>query len=69
MITTIRRIKVRLFPTKEQEEMFYKHIGCCRFIWNYMLAERERIYLEENRSFKKYDMTKLLTVLKKISGI
>ena len=64
MITTIRAIKIRLFPTKEQEELFYKHIGCCRFIWNYMLAEHEIIYKEEKRNFSGYDMIKLLTALK-----
>lgn len=31
--------KVRLFPTKEQEELMWKHIHACRFIWNSMLDE------------------------------
>ena len=64
VITTIRALKIRLFPTKEQEELFYKHIGCCRFIWNYMLSEHERIYEEEHRNIYKYDMMRLMTNLK-----
>ena len=64
VITTIRALKIRLFPTKEQEKLFYKHIGCCRFIWNYMLAEHERVYKEENKNLSGYDMTKLITNLK-----
>lgn len=65
VITTIRALKIRLFPTKEQEEMFYKHIGCCRFIWNYMLNEHEKIYKEENRNLSKFDIKNILTPLKK----
>ena len=33
----IKSYKIRIFPTKDQEQLIYKHIGCCRFIWNYML--------------------------------
>lgn len=34
---TIRAFTVRLYPTKEQEISFIRHIGCSRFIYNYML--------------------------------
>lgn len=44
--------------------MFYKHIGCCRFIWNYMLAEHIRIYEEKKINLRSSDMTKMLTKLK-----
>lgn len=44
--------------------MFYKHIGCCRFVWNYMLAEHRRVYAEAQKTIHKYDMTKILTGLK-----
>lgn len=65
MITTITSLKIRLFPNKEQEEMFYKHIGCCRFIWNYMLNEHEKVYKEENRNLSRFDMQNILTPLRK----
>ena len=45
--------------------MFYKHIGCCRFIWNYMLNEHERAYKEESKTLSGYNMSKLITYLKK----
>ena len=38
----IRSFKVRLYPTKEQEELMWKHVNCSRFIWNYMLALQDK---------------------------
>ena len=64
VITTITSLKIRLFPTKEQEEMFYKHIGCCRFIWNYMLNEHEKMYKEENKILSRYNMMNIIPELK-----
>lgn len=29
--------KIRLYPTKEQELLFYEHINASRYIWNYMI--------------------------------
>lgn len=39
-----KAIKYRLYPTKEQEEMFVKTFGCCRKIWNLMLADKIDYY-------------------------
>lgn len=44
-------IKVRLYPTPEQEELFQKTFGCCRFLWNQMLSDHERFYLETDAHF------------------
>lgn len=44
-------IKVRLYPTPEQEELFQKTFGCCRYIWNQMLSDHERFYLETDAHF------------------
>ena len=37
-------IKVRLHPTPEQAELFDRTFGCCRYIWNRMLADQEEFY-------------------------
>ena len=58
-------IKVRLYPTKEQEALFYKHANCCRFIWNYMLALQIKNYNDVNKYIQEYDMHNLLPELKK----
>ena len=39
-----KAIKYRLYPTKEQEEMFTKTFGCCRKIWNLMLTDKIEHY-------------------------
>ena len=37
-------IKIRLHPTAEQAELFEKTFGCCRWLWNHMLADAEEFY-------------------------
>jgi len=37
-------IKVRLYPNKEQREQLDRVFGCCRFLWNQMLNERQQHY-------------------------
>jgi len=44
-------IKARLYPTPEQAELFEKTFGCCRWIWNNMLADQQRFYIEANAHF------------------
>ena len=52
-------IKVRLCPTPEQEELFQKTFGCCRYIWNQMLSDHERFYEEKaGRSCRCMSMAK-----------
>lgn len=34
--------KIRLNPTKEQKELFWKSAGTARWAYNYFLAENER---------------------------
>ncbi|WP_325200572.1 RNA-guided endonuclease InsQ/TnpB family protein [Oscillibacter sp.] len=43
--------KVRLYPSPEQAELFEKTFGCCRYIWNQMLSDQERFYLETGKFF------------------
>lgn len=40
----IRGSKFRIYPNQEQRIKFSKIFGCCRFIWNKMLAERIDFY-------------------------
>ena len=44
-------LKVRLYPTEAQAELFENTFGCCRYIWNRMLADQQRFYLETDRHF------------------
>lgn len=47
-----KAIKYRLYPTTEQEIMFAKTFGCCRKVYNLMLADKIKSY-EETKSFGK----------------
>ena len=44
-------IMVRLYPTPEQEELFRKTFDSCRFLWNQMLSDHEKFYLETDAHF------------------
>ncbi len=44
-------LKVRLFPTAEQQLLFEKTFGCCRYIWNRMLADAQEFYAAADRHF------------------
>ena len=61
----IKSYKIRLYPTKEQEALMWKHIGACRYIWNYMLAYQREQYANGEKHLSTFDMIKLLTPLKK----
>ena len=60
----IKSFKIRIYPTKSQEALMWKHIGSCRFIWNYMLSEQERLYDLGERHLSAFDMINLLKPLK-----
>ena len=44
-------IKVRLYPNAEQEDLFQKTFGCCRYIWNQMLSDHEEFYYATDKHF------------------
>ena len=43
-VSMIRAINIRIYPNKMQRIQIHKTIGCSRFIFNQMLAERKNIY-------------------------
>lgn len=61
----IKGYKIRIYPNKEQKILIEKHIGCCRFIWNYMLNLQKENYEKGNKYISRYDMIRSLTPLKK----
>ena len=44
-------LKVRLYPTQAQAELFENTFGCCRYIWNRMLTDQQRFYCETGAHF------------------
>ena len=57
--------KVRLYPTPEQRLSLAKAFGSCRYIWNYCLAENNRIYKETGKGISAITMKKWIPQLKK----
>lgn len=57
--------RFRLYPTKEQELLLRKSLGCVRFVWNHFLDKRQTLWRQENKGMTYYDMAKELTQLKK----
>lgn len=60
----IKSYKIRLYPTKEQEQLMWKHIGCARFIYNYMLDKQISLYEAGEKYLSHFDMANLLKPLK-----
>ena len=46
-----RAIKVRIYPTNDQEIAFAKTFGCVRFIWNKMLGDEQEFYIATDEHF------------------
>lgn len=47
-----RAIKYQIYPNDEQKVLFAKTFGCCRKIWNLMLATREDAYKKDKSIVK-----------------
>ena len=56
---------IRIYPTKDQEELLRKHIGCCRFIWNHMIEVQKKNYKNDEKYISKFSMIKLIPSIKK----
>jgi putative transposase len=57
--------KFRMYPDEDQETLIEKHIGSCRFVWNYFLDLRNKRYVETGKGMSYKEMALLLLPLKK----
>ena len=53
----LRAIKVRLYPNKEQEQKINKTLGCYRFVYNHMLALKQKEYNENNKVLRLKELS------------
>ena len=51
----LKAYKYRIYPDSEQRIQIAKTFGCCRFVYNQILAYRKDIYEKEKKSFSKTD--------------
>lgn len=62
----IKGFKIRIYPTKEQEQVMWQHVGATRWMYNFMLAEQIRRYENGEKHMSAFDMNKYVTQLKRI---
>lgn len=60
----IKSYKIRLYPTKEQEQLMWRHVGSCRFVWNLMLAKQEELHRQGEKHLSAFSMINLLKPIK-----
>ncbi len=51
----LKAYKYRIYPNKAQEELLAKTFGCCRFVYNQILAYRKEKYEEDKKSMSRTD--------------
>ena len=57
--------KFRLYPNADQQQRLVRHFGVCRFVYNYFLDRRKRLYRENKKGSSYYKDCATLTELKK----
>lgn len=56
--------KFRIYPTKVQQEQISRNFGCCRYVFNHFLAQRQGQYRKTGKAPTRYQQDKSLTALK-----
>ena len=56
----LKAFHYRLYPNLKQQEMFAKHFGCARFVWNWALEKKTRSYAKDKKCLS---VQKLITDL------
>ena len=56
--------KFRLYPTAAQQEQMSRNFGCCRYVFNHFLAQRQEQYKEMGKACTRFQQDKSLTTLK-----
>ena len=61
----MKSLKIKLYPTKQQEILFYKHINCQRYIYNWALGINNELYKENKMKYSSNELCKMLTQYKR----
>lgn len=56
--------KFHLYPTAAQQEQMSRNFGCCRYVFNHFLAQRQEQYRETGKAPTRFQQDKSLTALK-----
>ena len=56
--------KYRMYPDEDQREMFLKHFGACRFVYNWSLEQKIKAYGTGKKILTRFDLNNMLPDLK-----
>jgi len=65
METIYRAYKYRIYPTQEQKILVNKHIGSCRWLYNYALEKKTTAYKKDKTRLSRFELSSDLPKLKK----
>jgi putative transposase len=54
-LSMIKGFKYRIYPNEEQKVQLSKTFGCCRFVYNQLLAKKIELYKNDKKSMSKTD--------------
>lgn len=60
----LKAVKVRIYPTDEQQAHLAQAFGCVRWVWNQSLSVMSLTYKETGKGLSAYDMKKQIPVWK-----
>jgi len=60
----LKSYKYRIYPNNSQSKFISKHFGCVRFIYNWALDKKIKLYETEKKSLSYFDLANELTILK-----
>jgi transposase, IS605 orfB family len=60
-----KSFKVRIYPNQKQQALIDKTFGHTRYLYNFMLNLKQKLYKFSKLSLRYYDVSKILTELKK----
>lgn len=56
--------KFRLYPTNGQRNQIARNFGCCRYVYNHFLAQKQEQYKETGKAPTRFQQDKALTTMK-----
>jgi putative transposase len=61
----LKAFEYRIYPNREQREQIAKHIGSCRWIYNYALEKKMKAWTTDKKNLSRFDIQADLPKLKK----
>ena len=63
-LSMIRTYKYQIYPNIEQQTTIKRIIGCCRFVYNYLLERQQKVYERRKEHINKYDMHHIIAEMR-----